>query len=256
MPVSGTPHPLDRMIQAQGAGLNKMATINEFPHSPPDWNNLSVLQKNTLPPRSGFFVYSSEENALSRDIAKSKTISLSGNWRFNLSRNPFQAPQGFQNPNYDVSYWSDIKVPGMWQLQGYGKGPWYTNVNYPFPVDPPNVPFDENETGSYVRTFSLPDTFKDHELRLRFEGVDSSFHVWVNGEAVGYSQGSRNPSEFDITSHVKTQGENILAVRVYQWCDGSYIEDQVSEIILDPEYANLTSIPNYSSSIVTGPMVV
>lgn len=99
---------------------------------------------------------------------------------------------------------------------------------YPFPVDPPNVPYHDNETGSYIRTFAVPESFKDHQLRLRFEGVDSSFHVWVNGQKVGYSQGSRNPSEFDITSFVNEEGENILAVQVYQWCDGSYIEDQVS----------------------------
>ncbi len=103
----------------------------------------------------------------------------------------------------------------------------YTNVVYPFPVDPPNVPFDNNETGSYIRTFTVPESYRDHQLRLRFEGVDSSFHVWVNGKEVGYSQGSRNPSEFDITAFVN-EGDNTLAVRVYQWCDGSYIEDQVS----------------------------
>lgn len=104
----------------------------------------------------------------------------------------------------------------------------YTNMIYPFPIDPPHVPYDENETGCYLRTFHIPKSFKDHQLRLRFEGVDSSFHVWVNGKDVGYSQGSRNPSEFDISSHVKTEGENTLAVQVYQFCDGSYIEDQVS----------------------------
>lgn len=104
----------------------------------------------------------------------------------------------------------------------------YTNVIYPFPVDPPNVPFDDNETGSYIRTFIVSEALRNHQLRLRFEGVDSSFHVWVNGKEVGYSQGSRNPSEFDITAFVNEEAENTLAVRVYQWCDGSYIEDQVS----------------------------
>jgi beta-galactosidase len=101
-------------------------------------------------------------------------------------------------------------------------------VIYPFPVDPPHVPYDDNETGSYIRTFTVPKAFKSDQLRLRFEGVDSSFHVWVNGKEAGYSQGSRNPSEFDITSLVDIDGENTLAVQVYQFCDGSYIEDQVS----------------------------
>ena len=103
----------------------------------------------------------------------------------------------------------------------------YTNVNYPFPVDPPHVPYDQNETGCYLKTFELPKGFEEDQLRLRFEGVDSAFHVWVNGKEIGYSQGSRNPSEFDITKSVYFGGENVLAVKVYQYSDGSYIEDQV-----------------------------
>ena len=103
----------------------------------------------------------------------------------------------------------------------------YTNFNYPFPVEPGVVSYEDNETGSYSRTFKVPADFKDHQLRLRFEGVDSSFHVWVNGKEAGYSQGSRNPSEFDITKLVDGDGDNTLAVRVYQYCDGSYLEDQV-----------------------------
>ena len=92
-------------------------------------------------------------------------------------------------------------------------------------ADYKKVPFIDNQTGSYVVKFSVPDSFSKDQLRLRFEGVDSSFHVWLNGKQIGYSQGARNPSEFDITDHVK-EGENTLAVRVYQWSDGSYIEDQ------------------------------
>ena len=103
----------------------------------------------------------------------------------------------------------------------------YTNYNYPFPVEPGHVSYEANETGSYRRTFNIPATFRNQQLRLRFEGVDSAFHVWVNGKEVGYSQGSRNPSEFDITELVDANGNNTLAVRVYQYCDGSYIEDQV-----------------------------
>jgi beta-galactosidase len=196
------------------------------PASVPDWNNLKVLHKNTLPVRSYFHNYSSEDDALTYDITKSKTHSLSGSWKFEHSYSPFEAPEGFEAPSYDTSKWSDITVPGMWQLQGFGNGPQYTNVNYPFPVDPPNVSFTENETGSYVKTFEIPQDLKSGQIRLRFEGVDSAFHVWVNGKEVGYSQGSRNPDEFDITSTVNKDGQNTLAVRVYQFCDGSYIEDQ------------------------------
>jgi hypothetical protein len=103
----------------------------------------------------------------------------------------------------------------------------YTNYNYPFPVEPGHVSYEANETGSYWRTFRVPASFRHQQLRLRFEGVDSAFHVWVNGKEVGYSQGSRNPSEFDITNLVDIDGDNTLAVRVYQYCDGSYLEDQV-----------------------------
>ena len=95
-------------------------------------------------------------------------------------------------------------------------------------MDPPHVPYDENETGCYIRTFSVPKDFRDCQLRLRFEGVDSAFHIWVNGKEVGYSQGSRNPSEFDVTAMVQVDEENTLAVQVYQYSDGSYLEDQVS----------------------------
>lgn len=117
----------------------------------------------------------------------------------------------------------------------------YTNTNFPFPVEPPFVPYDANETGCYVRTFTIPKQFKKDQLRLRFEGVDSGFHVWVNGKEVGYSQGSRNPSEFDITSFVDVGGENTLAVKVYQYCDGSYLEDQV-RLSPTPINQNLSSV--------------
>ncbi|EUC32828.1 glycoside hydrolase family 2 protein [Bipolaris zeicola 26-R-13] len=198
----------------------------QHPQSVPDWNNLQVLHKNTLPARAYFHNYTSEADALNADLTKSSTHSLSGTWKFHHSYSPFEAPEGFESTTFDTSSWSDIAVPGMWQLQGFGKGPQYTNVIYHIPVDPPNVPFTDNETGSYVRKFEVPQALKDGQIRLRFEGVDAAFHVWVNGKEVGYSQGSRNPDEFDVTSFVDLNGANTLAVRVYQHCDGTYIEDQ------------------------------
>lgn len=204
-----------------------MADHGAFPPARPCWNDPSVIHLNTLPPRASFQPYLTEADALSRHVSKARVHSLAGTWSFHCARSPFEAPPGFHLPSYDASRWPPIQVPGMWQLQGYGRGPQYTNVVYPFPVDPPNVPYDHNEAGSYVRTFTVPSSFQHHQLRLRFEGVDSAFHVWVNGEHVGYSQGSRNPSEFDITGLVDIHAENKLAVQVYQFCDGSYIEDQV-----------------------------
>ncbi|KAI1409281.1 glycoside hydrolase family 2 protein [Hypoxylon sp. FL1857] len=205
-----------------------MSISKTHPASQPDWNNLDVLHKNTLPPRTNLYVHNSLENAISYIVTKSNSICLSGTWKFNFAVNPFEAPEGFEDPAFNTAEWDDTNVPSMWQLNGYGKGPHYTNVNFPIPVDPPNVPFEENETGSYVTKFTVPDFLRDSQLRLRFEGVDSAFHIWVNGKEVGYHQGSRNPSEFDVTSFVHKTDENTLAVRVYQYCDGTYIEDQVS----------------------------
>ncbi|KAI1385515.1 glycoside hydrolase family 2 protein [Hypoxylon trugodes] len=203
-----------------------MSPSNAHPAAQPDWNNLSVLHRNTLSPRTNFYTYNSPRDALTYDINKSNTYCLSGTWKFNLAANPFEAPDGFEDKAFNTEGWDDVTVPNMWQLNGYGKGPHYTNVNFPIPVDPPNVPFEENETGSYVRKFTVPDALKGCQLRLRFEGVDSAFHVWVNGKEIGYHQGSRNPSEFDITEVVDDTVENTIAIRVYQYCDGTYIEDQ------------------------------
>ncbi|KAL6410930.1 Beta-galactosidase-like protein [Ilyonectria robusta] len=193
-----------------------------FPNKQPDWNNLQVLHRNTLAPRANFFSYASERTALGFDREKSQYKSLTGTWKFRHDASPLEFP-GWDTVNPLV--WDDIKVPGMWQLQGYGR-PLYTNVNYPFPVDPPNVPY-LNETGSYWRQFTTPATWGDQQVRLRFEGVDSAFHVWVNDIEVGYSQGSRNPSEFDITTFLTPPGSpNTIAVCVYEFCDGSYLERQ------------------------------
>ncbi|ORY61533.1 family 2 glycosyl hydrolase [Pseudomassariella vexata] len=194
----------------------------------PNWNNLKVIHRNTLTPRSHFFLYNSEKDALAGDVQRSRSLLLSGLWGFHLTNGPFNGPTDFFDPNFDNSKWDLIKVPGMWQLQGHGKGPQYTNVNYPFPVNPPHVPYDENECGRYVTKFAVPENLKDtKQWRLRFEGVDSAFSVYLNGKEIGYSQGSRNPSEFDITDAlILDSEENYLAVEVYQWSDGSYIEDQ------------------------------
>ncbi|KAF7554682.1 hypothetical protein G7Z17_g2734 [Cylindrodendrum hubeiense] len=193
-----------------------------FPDSQPDWNNLKVLHRNTLTPRAHFFSYTSEETALSFDRKQSEYRSLNGIWKFRHHASPFEALDWGEE---DPMTWDNIQVPGMWQLQGYGR-PLYSNVNYPFPVDPPRVPY-LNETGAYWRKFTVPERWKGQQIRLRFEGVDSAFHVWVNGEEVGYSQGSRNASEFDITPCLNSSlTEHTLAVRVYEFCDGSYIERQ------------------------------
>ncbi len=201
--------------------------VHVHPAKKPDWNNLEVLHRNTLAPRSHFFLYKSEEDALAGDVGRSRAQKLSGNtWKLDVAPGPFQGPVGFYDRQFDVSRWADVEVPGMWQCQGFGKGPQYTNIDFPWPADPPNVPLDDNECGRYVTVFHVGKQFATSRLRLRFEGVDSAFTVWVNGVEIGYSQGARNPSEFDVTDAVEVGWDNTLAVEVYQRCDGSYIEDQ------------------------------
>jgi len=148
---------------------------------------------------------------------------LNGVWSFCYASSPQEAPQGFESVGFDDHAWDQLPVPAHWQLHGYGR-PHYTNVVYPFPVDPPHVP-SENPTGSYRRRFWISDHWAGRRLVLRFDGVDSAFELWVNGHYIGMSKGSRMPAEFDITEHAGP-GENLLAVRVYQWSDGSYLEDQ------------------------------
>jgi beta-galactosidase len=122
----------------------------------PDWANLDVLHRNTLPPRSAFFLYNSEVDALSRDVSKAKAISLSGKWKFHLTNSPLDAPRGFEAASFDTSQWADIQVPGMWQLQGFGRGPHYSNVQYPFFVDPPHPPYTDNGICQFRSSSPLP----------------------------------------------------------------------------------------------------
>jgi hypothetical protein len=175
----------------------------------PDYVNESVFKRNTLPPRS----YHIPETAL----------NLNGSWDFNYASSPLKAPE--PSASTPGEPWPKIEVPGHWQLQGYGI-PHYTNVQYPIPVCPPYVP-SENATGTYVRSFQVPSTWsRDSNVRLRFDGVDSAYHVWVNQVLIGYAQGSRNAHEFDVTRYIDWDGPNQVHVRVYRWSDGTYIEDQ------------------------------
>ena len=151
-------------------------------------------------------------------------MSLNGAWRFRWAPTVAQAVDGFWEESFDDSSWAHLPVPSHWQLHGYG-APAYTNVRYPFPVDPPHPP-QENPTGEYRYSFSLPATWEEHRVLLRFEGVDSCFAVWLNGVELGFSTGSRLPSEFDVTSVARFGALNTLAVRVHQWSAGSYLEDQ------------------------------
>lgn len=154
-------------------------------------------------------------------------IDLDGPWRFRLAGGLGDVTAGFEAEDFagdEADGWTDLPVPGMWQLHGHG-APAYTNIVYPFPIDPPRVP-DENPTGEYRRVFEVPDDFPLHRgAVLRFEGVDSCFAVWLNGIRLGDGKGSRLPTEFDVSDTLRA-GRNVLAVRVHQWSAGSYLEDQ------------------------------
>lgn len=181
----------------------------------PDYENPAVVARNALKARC----YHIPETAL----------LLNGCWRFHYASTPLEAPEpGTKNAARQldaVASWTTIQVPGHWQLQGHGI-PHYTNVQFPIPVCPPHVP-TENATGTYAKTFHVPASWEpDSHLRIRFDGVDSAYHVWVNGKLVGYAEGSRNAHEFDVSPFVHRHGENELFVRVYRWSSGTYIEDQ------------------------------
>lgn len=173
-----------------------------------DWENHQLVHRNRLPARASLW--------------PSDAINLSGTWKFHYASSPVEAPALDAHAD-ELAGWTDLPVPSNWQMHGFGR-PHYTNYIYPFPVDPPRVP-SENPTGSYRRAFVVPSGWDGRRIVLRFEGVDSAFHLWVNGIEAGFSKGSRVPAEFDVTGLVNT-GVNTLHVRVYQWSDGSYLEDQ------------------------------
>jgi beta-galactosidase/beta-glucuronidase len=190
----------------------------------PDWENLEVLARNTEAPHAGFIPYGDTETALDNERAASPYFqSFNGNWKFFYAESPAQAPECFYDPSYAVNDWNTIPVPGNWQMHGYGR-PHYSSSYYPFPIDPPHVPND-NPVGCYRRSFFIPQAWGNRQVFLVFEGVDSAFHVWINGQFAGYGQGSHLHSEFRVTSLLQP-GENMIAVQVYQWSDGTYLEDQ------------------------------
>ena len=192
-----------------------------------DWENPHVLGINKLPYHATLQLPSKEKEC-------KEIVSLDGQWYFHWSRKPEERPADFYRENYDVSQWGKIAVPGNWQMQGYGT-PIYININYPFVKARPSVtaepPQDwtayenRNPVGSYVQFFDVTKEMLQQNLILHFGGVHSAFYVWVNGKRVGYSQNSMSPAEFDVTKYLKA-GKNKLAVEVYRWSDGSYLEDQ------------------------------
>lgn len=186
--------------------------------------NLHVLHENTMPNRAYYLPASRRMDDLWKNRAMSDRVQmLSGTWRFRYWGSVLDAQEPFYEKDFDVSRWDNIAVPGMWQTQGYDSHQ-YTNIRYPIPFDPPYVPA-ENPCGGYVLDFFYEKDESAPRAYLNFEGVDSCFYVWVNGDYVGYSQVSHCTSEFDVTDKL-IPGENRIAVLVLKWCDGTYLEDQ------------------------------
>ncbi len=192
-----------------------------------DWENPAVISINKEAPHATLIPYATTEQALAGDPAGSPYYKLlNGDWNFKWVYKPADKPEGFFMPGFVDESWLSIPVPSNWELQGYGI-PIYVNIPYEFTEEPnpPEVPHNYNPVGSYRSWFTVPEDWDEREVFIHFGAVKSAMYLWINGEKVGYSQGSKLPAEFNITSYLK-KGENLLAVEVYRWSDGTYLECQ------------------------------
>ncbi len=200
--------------------LSTFFLFNTYAQSP-DWENPDVIGINKEAAHSYFISYTSEEAAINNELKSSHYKSLNGNWLFNWAKNASLRDTTFYKLNSKMK--DSIPVPSNWQMHGYGY-PHYANITYPFPKNKPYVPHDYNPVGQYKKAFTIDASWDNKEIYIHFGAVKTAFYIWVNGKKVGYSQGSKLPSEFNITNYVKT-GKNEVAIEVYQFTDASYIED-------------------------------
>ena len=202
----------------------------------PDWENQQILHINTEPPRATFVPFATVEQALNGNSTNSPFyFSLNGEWKFHWVGNPGERPTHFFEADFNDSSWTNIDVPSNWEMKGFGT-PIYLGSGYPFKIDPPRVMGEpptnswtaytnRNPVGSYRKTFALPKNWDGRRVFIHFDGVGSAFYIWCNGAKIGFSKDSRTPAEFDLTDFVNP-GLNQIAVEVYRWSDGSYLEDQ------------------------------
>ncbi len=206
-----------------------MATMGVAAQQAPEWKNPQVNQINREARKAHFFAYETRELAAKGQKQQSaRYMSMEGKWRFNFVKNHQDAPKDFFALKFDDSKWVDFPVPGLFEINGYGDRI-YKNIGYAwgttFKTDPPFIGETNNYTGSYRRTFVLPDDWKGQQVYFHVGSATSNLKVWVNGKLVGYSEDSKVAAEFDITKYLK-KGENLIAMQVMRWCDGSYLEDQ------------------------------
>ena len=195
--------------------------------TPPEIEDPSIVETNKEPARATFFNFESKKLAKKNEPSMSgRYLSLNGMWKFNWVRDPLDRPIDLYKIDFDDSNWDEIEVPSNWELNGYGV-PIYLNHPYEFTYEPepPNIPEGYNPVGSYRKDFNIPGDWDNHRIAIHFGAVKSAFFIWVNGKKVGYSQGSKLPAEFDITEYVK-MGNNVVALQVYRWSDGTYLECQ------------------------------
>jgi len=191
----------------------------------PAWENPAIFAIGKEPARATGFPFESRARAIAgHRTASERFILLNGNWRFAFSPNASAVPVGFEQPGYDVSGWKEIKVPADWQTEGYDQ-PRYNNITYPFPANRPLIPHESNPVGSYRRVIEVPQSWMGSDVILHIGAAGSAYYVWVNGQQVGYSEDSKLPAEFAITRFIRP-GNNTIAIQVYRWSDGSYLEDQ------------------------------
>jgi beta-galactosidase len=194
----------------------------------PEWQDPKIVSVNREPARAWFIPYPTETLADAADLRDNPNyLSLNGTWKFQFLEKPADIPQGYHLNDFDISRWKDIQVPSNWELQGYG-WPIYVNTSYEFTQnpEPPHLPVDYNPVGLYKRTFRIPSNWEDRQVFLVLGAVKSAVYVYVNGQKVGYSEDSKLPAEFNITPYINKTRENYLALEVYRWSTGSWLECQ------------------------------
>ena len=211
-------------------GLAGCALLSANAQTFKEWQDESVNEVNRAAMHTHFFAYENAEKAGSDVKENSKNfMSMNGSWKFFWVKNADQRPTDFWKVGYNDKGWDDMKVPAVWELNGYGD-PIYVNVGYPwrnqYTNNPPHVPTEKNHVGSYRREFVIPADWSGKDIVAHFGAVSSNMYLWVNGKFVGYSEDSKLEAEFDLTPYVKPGQKNLIAFQVFRWCDGSYFEDQ------------------------------
>ncbi|MDT0552946.1 glycoside hydrolase family 2 TIM barrel-domain containing protein [Urechidicola vernalis] len=229
--------------------------------------NHEIFEENKLDPRATFFAF--ENSKVSTKEASSRYLSLNEKWKFHWTKNPKNRPKTFHHLNYDDSDWDQIPVPANWEVEGFGN-PIYLDERYPFNTNWPNVPEDYNPVGTYRKVIDLDKNFLKEDVILHFEAI-KAVYIYVNGQYVGYSQGSKTAAEFDITSYLN-EGKNLIALQMYRWTDASYLESQDMlrmsgierdvylftrpKVFIEDYYAKTTLDDSYKNGVFNGEVTV